>query len=127
MSNICPQRHALNAGPWKQLEQRIATNYAGRFGEVWVLAGPVFGAHPEKLRKRVAIPEAFYMIIVDESDGRVRAEAFLFPQETPASAPLDNYLASIDEIERRTGLDFLSELPDPAENALEARRVERAW
>jgi endonuclease G, mitochondrial len=127
MSNVCPQRHALNAGPWKQLEQRIATNYAGRFGEVWVLAGPVFGARPEKLRRVVAVPEAFYMIIVDESEGRVRAEAFLFPQETPASAPIDNYLASVDEIERRTGLDFLSELPDDAENTLEARKVERAW
>ena len=127
MSNICPQRHALNAGPWKQLEQKIATNYAGRFGEVWVLAGPVFGANPERLHRRVAIPEAFYMIIVDESDGRVRAEAFLFPQETPASAPLESYVTSIYEIEKRTGLDFLSELPDAAENALEARKVDRVW
>lgn len=127
MSNISPQRHALNAGPWKQLEQKIATNYPGRFGEVWVIAGPVFGANPEKLKRRVAIPEAFYMIVVDESDGRVRAEAFVFPQETPASSPIDNYLTSIDEIERRTGLDFLGELPDEAENTLEARKVERAW
>lgn len=127
MSNICPQRHTLNAGVWKQLEHRIATNYAGRFGEVWVLAGPVFSAHPDKLRRRVAIPDAFYMIVVDESDGRVRAEAFLFPQDAPANARMDDYLASVDEIERRTGLDFLSELPDEAENALEARKVERAW
>jgi endonuclease G len=127
MSNICPQRHTLNAGVWKNLEQRIATNYAGRFAEVWVLAGPVFGTNPEKLRRRVAIPEAFYMIVVDESDGRVRAEAFLFPQETPAAARMDDYIASIDEIERRTGLDFLSELPDAAENALEARKVARVW
>ena len=127
MSNISPQRHTLNAGVWKELEHRIATNYAGRFGEVWVIAGPVFGAKPEKLRRRVAIPESFYMIVVDESDGRVRAAAFLFPQETPASARMDDYLASVDEIEQRTGLDFLAELPDEAENALEARRVERAW
>ena len=127
MSNICPQRHALNAGVWKQLEHRIATNYAGRFGEVWVLAGPVFGARPEKLRRRVAVPEAFYMIVVDESGGRVRAEAFLFPQETGADARMDDYLASIDAIEQRTGLDFLAELPDETESALEARRVERAW
>ena len=127
MSNISPQRHALNAGVWKQLEQRIATNYAGRFGEIWVLAGPVFGVNPEKLRRRVAIPDAFYMIVVDESDGRVRAEAFVFPQETPASVRMDDYLATVDEIERRTGLDFLSGLPDAAENALESRRVERAW
>src|ERR1700712_5551295 len=79
MSNVCPQKHGLNAGLWKSLEQKIAANYPGRFGEVWVLAGPVFGEHPAKLKRRVVVPEAFYMIIVDESDGRVRAESFLFP------------------------------------------------
>ncbi len=127
MPNICPQKHALNAGLWKQLEQRIATNYPGRFGEVWVLAGPVFGAQPERLKRRVAVPEAFYMIVLDENEGRVRAEAFLFPQQTPESGRLDDYLTAIDEIERRTGLDFLAELPDDAENALESHRAARAW
>jgi endonuclease G len=127
MSNIIPQKHALNAGPWKQLEQRIAASYAGRFGEVWVVAGPVFGARPEKLRGRIAVPEACYMLVVDESDGRVRAAAFLFPQDTAEGAPLGEFLISIDEIERRTGLDFLPELPDPAEDLLEARRLERVW
>jgi endonuclease G len=67
------------------------------------------------------------MIIVDESGGRVRAAAFLFPQDTPTEAALGDYLTTIDEIERRTGLDFLSELSDPAESALEARRLERVW
>jgi len=94
---------------------------------VWVIAGPVFGERPEKLRRRVAVPEACYMIIVDESEARVRAAAFLFPQDTPADASLGNHLVSIDEIERRTGLDFLSELSDPAETALEARPLERVW
>jgi endonuclease G len=127
MSNIIPQKHGLNAGLWKQLEQRIAKNYPGRFGEVWVLTGPVFGARPEKLRRRVAVPEACYMIIVDESEGRVRALAFLFPQNPPEKASLADYLTNIDEIERRTGLDFLTELADSAESALEARAVERVW
>lgn len=127
MSNIIPQKHALNAGPWKQLEQRIAAGYAGRFGEVWVLAGPVFGARPDKLRGRVAVPESCYMIIVDESEGRVRAAAFLFPQDVAEGTELGEFLSSIDDIERRTGLDFLSELPDPAETALEARTLERVW
>ena len=126
MSNITPQKHGLNAGLWKTLEQKIATNYPGRFGEVWVIAGPVFGARPERLQRRVAVPEAFYMIVVDESDGRVRAQTFLFPQDATGES-LDSYLVSIDEIERRTGLDFLSELPDEAEKALEAHKVSRAW
>ena len=126
MSNVCPQKHGLNAGLWKVLEQKIATNYPGRFGGVWVLAGPVFGERPAKLKRKVAIPEAFYMIIVDESDGRVRAESFMLPQD-PVSTQLDSYLVSIDEIERRTGLDFFNELPAEAQSVLEAHRVARAW
>lgn len=127
MSNIIPQKHGLNAGLWKQLEQRIATSYPARFGEVWVIAGPVFGAKPGKLRRRVAVPESCYMILLDESDGRLRATAFLFPQDPPEGARLDDFLVSIDELEHRTGLDFLHGLPDPAEDALEARRADRAW
>jgi len=127
MSNITPQKHALNAGPWKTLEQKIATSYAARFGEVWVMAGPVFGEKPARLQRRVAVPEAFFMVVVDESDGRVRAQAFLFPQETPDGDELGKYVVTIDEIETRTGLDLLTALPDEAENALEARRATRVW
>jgi endonuclease G len=126
MSNVCPQKHSLNAGLWKALEQKIATNYPGRFGEVWVVAGPIFNEHPARLKRRVAIPDAFYMIIVDESDGRVRAESFIFPQE-PVSAQLDSYLVTISEIERRTGLDFFSEIPADAQRTLESHLVARAW
>lgn len=127
MSNIVPQRHGLNAGVWKELEMKIATSYPGRFGEVWVLAGPVFAARPPKLPNGTAVPQAFYMIVIDESEGRVRAQAFLFPQETPAGAEAGEFLVEIDEIERRTGLDFLHELPDAAEDALEGRRAGAVW
>lgn len=127
MSNIVPQRHGLNAGLWKQMEMKIATSYPGRFGEVWVLAGPVFGVRGAKLPNGTAVPEAFFMIVIDESDGRVRAEAFVFPQEAPAGAELDRFTVSVDEVEKRTGFDFLHELEDGAEDALEAKRVERVW
>ena len=130
MSNITPQKHALNAGPWKQLELKIATAYAARFNEVWVVAGPVFGPKPARLRGGVSVPEAFYMIVVDENEGRVNAQAFLFPQEAGAGGgggAIGDYLTSIDEIERRVGLDFFSELPDASEAALESRRPSRAW
>jgi hypothetical protein len=85
---------------------------------------------PEDFRvdgRTVAVPEAFFMIVVDESEGRVRAQAFVFPQETGEGEALEKFVASIDEIEARTGLDFLSVLPDEAEAALEARRVGRVW
>ncbi len=132
MSNIIPQRHGLNAGLWKQLELRAATSYPARFGEVWVLAGPVFGKSPARLPKgggatAPAIPEGCYMILLDESDGRVRTLSFLFPQEPAEGAKPEDYLTTIDEIERRTGLDFFAELPPEVEAELESRRAARVW
>ncbi len=133
MSNVIPQKHGLNAGLWKQMELRAATSYPARFGEVWVLAGPVFRRSPARLSgtgggvAQPAIPDACYLIIVDESEGRMRALAFLFPQEPAAGAEPGDYLTTVDEIERRTGLEFFAELPVQAETELESRRAERVW
>ena len=127
MSNITPQRHALNAGLWRELEMKIATSYPARYGEVWVLTGPVFGANPQKLRDRVQVPEAFYLIVIDENEGRLRTLSLLVPQETPAGADPENFLTTIDEIQRRTGLDFLRELDDTSERAVETQRATRLW
>ncbi len=127
MSNITPQRHALNAGLWKDLELKIATSYPARYGEVWVLTGPIFGAQPRELRHGVLVPEAFFLIVIDEQEGKLRTLAFIVPQEAPASADPEKYLASIDDIQRRTGLDFLSELDDPSEHAVESQRAARVW
>jgi endonuclease G len=127
MSNITPQLHSLNAGLWKELEQKIATSYPARYAEVWVLTGPVFGATPKKLRGGVAVPEAFFLIVIDENEGKLRTLAFIVPQEAPTSADPERYLTSIDEIQRRTGLDFLSELDDVAEKQVEVQRASRVW
>jgi endonuclease G len=132
MSNIIPQRHGLNAGMWKQLEQRSATSYPARFGEVWVVVGPVFGARSELLPSRGGltaprVPEGCFMIITDESDGRVRTLAFLFPQEPGRGAKLEDFLTTIDEIQARTGLDFFPELSAETQAELESRRAARVW
>lgn len=127
MSNIAPQRHALNAGLWKELEVKIATSYPARYGEVWVITGPVFGVNPPRLRGGVAVPEAFFLIIIDENEGRLRTLAFLVPQEVPAEADPARYLTTIEEIQRRTGLDFLSELDDESERQVESQRAGRVW
>lgn len=127
MSNITPQKHALNAGLWKELELKIATSYPARYQEVWVLTGPVFGANPARLNRGVLVPEAFFLIVIDENEGKLRTLAFLVPQEAPANADPERYLTSIDEIQRRTGLDFLSELEDAAERQVEQARAKKVW
>jgi endonuclease G len=127
MSNITPQRHALNAGLWKGLEMKIATSYPARYGEVWVLAGPVFGEQPEKLRNGVWVPDAFFMIIVDEHEGKLRTLAVIVPQDPPSNADWSEYLTTVSEIERRTRLDFFHELDDVAERQIEQQLASRMW
>ncbi len=129
MSNVCPQRHRLNAGLWKDLELKIADNYTGRYGQIWVIDGPIFGPldRLQRLHNKVPVPAAFYMIVVQQHEGGVRAEGFILDQETPASGPLAPYLVSIREIERRTGLDFFPKLERAAQDQLETPTPSALW
>ena len=127
MSNITPQLHSLNAGLWKELEFKIATSYPARYEEVWTFAGPIFGDQPKRLRGRVVVPEAFFMIIVDEHEGKLRTLAFIIPQQAPPTASPNGYLTSVSEIQRRTQLNFLPELEDTAEWEVEQQAAGRVW
>lgn len=129
MSNVCPQRHSLNAGLWKDLELKVAGNYTGRYGQVWVVDGPIFGPldRLQKLHNRVPVPEGFYMIVIQQHEGGVRAEAFIMDQNAPTSGSLEPYLVSIREIERRTGLDFFPKLERAAQDQLETPASSSVW
>ncbi len=129
MSNVCPQRHRLNAGLWKDLETRIVDNYTGRYGQIWVIDGPIFGPEDrlQRLRNKVPIPISFYMIIVQQHEGGVRAEAFVIDQEAPAHGSLDNYLTTVGDIEHRTGLNFFPKMEKEAQAQLEAQTNNSVW
>jgi endonuclease G len=127
MSNITPQLHGFNAGVWRELELKIATSYPARYGEVWVLAGPVFGARPAKLRGGVRVPEAFFLIVIDENEGKLRTLALILPHDGSIPGDIARHITSIEEIQRRTGLDFLGELDDESEVQVERARAPRVW
>ncbi len=52
--------------------------------------------------------------------------AFQVPQ-TAKSHRLNSYLATVDEIEAKTGLDFFTLLEDKLEESLESQRPEAEW
>ena len=130
LSNIVPQLHALNAGLWKDMEQRIMKRYVERYGTVWVQVGPVFASPAAKKVGRVPVPTAFWMVIsdYDETVGGVRAIAYLVPHEEKwRDAELTRYVVSIRRVEELTGLDFFPKLPRPAQDRLESTPAPRAW
>ena len=147
LSNACPQLAEFNNGPWGDLEDRIRSNYALLFEEVWVIAGPIFddtngqeyltkdAEHCSSPQKPVQIPDAFYKIIIDVLDGEIRTLAFImdhsegygYGEGNSIVARLSGFLVSIDEIEARTGLDFLWDLEDTVEDALESVAANAMW
>ncbi len=120
MSNICPQLPTLHRSgePWAVLERTVA-GYADPYEEVWVICGPVFDHEVQALSSGVEIPDAFYMIVVDEDGGVPRMLGFVMPQ-TASETVLERYQETVESIQKRTGFDFFWELGDAVETQLEA-------
>jgi len=128
MSNIVPQTPELNQGSWKEVEQIVANRYLRHYEEIWVVTGPIYGESIQNFSSGVAIPQAFFKIVVDVIDSTgIRALAMILPQDADPSSPLSSYLTTIDEVETVTGLDFLSLLDVVAEEALESDLPKRLW
>lgn len=109
-TNHAPMSAAFATGSWQKAMHELTIRYPERFGEVWIYLGPVY--HPEgaKLASDIAIPDAFYAIVLDLTDeGGLRALALLIPADAESNN-LNNYITSIAEIEKLTGLQFLPEL-----------------
>jgi endonuclease G len=124
-SNICPQKPSLNRKIWELLEEK-EREWAKKYGEVWVVTGPIFGENGQTLPSgRVAIPLSFYKIVARVDGEKVELLSFILSQDATSTAEdkkFVKFLVSVDEVEKATGLDFMSELPDDIENVLEAQK-----
>jgi endonuclease G, mitochondrial len=128
MSNIIPQSPDLNRRVWRDLEARIIRRYARRFEEVWVITGPVYQSRPpQRLPSGVKIPDACFKIIVDEHPQGLRVLAFVIPQDVRGDEDPGQFLTSVREIERMTGLNFFPELPQEAQDTLETWVPQIVW
>lgn len=125
MSNICPQNHNLNTENWNDLEVK-SREWARRYGKVYIVCGPIYnGKRTEYIGDhRVKVPDAFFKVILINTNNKQCALGFLFENES-GERPLKKYLTPVDEIEKITGMDFFSALPDNIENNLEAEVLDK--
>lgn len=135
--NACPQLQSMNAGVWLSLEN-LTGEWADTFGQVWIVTGPVFLSGCERRwigdpgEVPVAVPDAFFKIVVRADDRREQVLAFLVPMEGDEThgkqtADVRPYLTSVDIIESLTGLDFLTSLPDSVEESIENKIFTELW
>ena len=125
MTNMCPQEQKLNNDDWRKLEERIH-RWAKRDGRLIVFTGPIMGNNPLHIgpKNDIAVPDAFFKVIY--APQQQRAIAFIYANK-PCPASWRNYAVSIDEVERRTGIDFLPSLPNTQQQSLERMSDPTAW
>ena len=128
-TNLQPQLHELNAGPWEQLE-RYARERARRGDVLYSVAGGIFGAPYPTIGKGVAVPAASFKIIVFLQPGQGAADVTDQSEVLAASMPNQagvgghdwhEYVTTVDAIEQATGYDFLSAVPEHVQRVIEAR------
>ena len=129
MSNVAPQSPGLNRNIWRELEKTIIDEWVREHQSLWVITGPIYSSKRLKFKKSgVQIPTAFFKIITDVTpDAELRTISFIMPQEAHDFDLIEDYLASVDQVEFLTGLDFFSDLPDDAENQLEGFTSPSIW
>ncbi len=122
MSNIAPQDREFNNGIWHDLEV-LTRHWAKRFKHLYVIAGPITSLPPIEYigRNRVAVPRAFYKVILDLSQPELKGIAFVIPNK-PIRAPLSTFATTIDSVEQLTGIDFFPQfMEDSLEKVLESQ------
>ncbi len=120
LTNCCPQHANLNSGTWNQIEM-ACRKWARKYGELHIVTGPVFFRREHKRigRNRVAVPEAFFKVVVCLNKKHTKGIGFVC-RNTDGNRKKDIYVNSIDQVERITGIDFFPSLPDSIEETVEA-------
>lgn len=126
MTNVCPQAQSLNSGGWSRLEEKVR-EWAVRDSAIVVASGPVVKpGHRTAGAGKVAVPQAFFKVVLAPYATPPRAIAFIYPNG-PAGLRLKDYAVTVDSVEAATGLDFFSALPDRLENTIERQCNINQW
>jgi|GEM_PF-214383 len=118
LSNVCPQHPDLNRRKWKELEDKVRS-WAVADSAIVIVCGPVVADRCEKIGKNtVSVPYQFFKVVLSPYTNPPRAIGFLFDNQR-ATGSLGNYAVTVDSVERVTGLNFFSSLPDEIEEFVE--------
>lgn len=127
MTNICPQLHSLNSGDWNSLEIQCR-DWARQYGEIYIVCGPIFSKKSNKKigrPRRVTVPVGFFKVILCMK-GSPKAIGFVF-KNMPGHHARNEYVNTVDDVERIVNMDFFPALPDRIENRVEAKANLDDW
>jgi endonuclease G len=126
LSNMAPQVGGFNSGIWKSLETKVRKWVTER-DELYVVTGNTFESEIHApLKGNVVVPSHCFKVIYDPV--KVEVIAFILPNERGnPSSTLHTYIVTVDEVEQKTGLDFLNLIEDSVEDMIEGQAASTMW
>lgn len=127
MTNICPQVKSLNAGSWKNLEEKCR-QWAQADSAIYIVCGPVIDGKPIEYigDTRVYVPRQFFKVIISPYANPARGIGFIMPNgKVPGG--MQACAVPIDSVESLTGHDFFASLPDDIEADVESQCDFHYW
>lgn len=126
-SNMAPQKPELNRERWADLEDKLRKYVAEYKEQLYIVTGGILKKGlPSLGEHHVAIPEYFFKVALENEGDEKKGIGFIMPNSR-CEFPVMQYAASIDSIEKLTGLDFFPGLPDDEEAALESSFDIKKW
>lgn len=101
MSNMAPQKPALNRKAWKKLEDQVRRWACGE-KRITVITGPLLDEARAHLKSGLKIPPSFYKVIIDQTPPR-KIISFIYHQEDSDDG-LERRLVSLAVLQNKVQL-----------------------
>jgi endonuclease G len=123
LSNMSPQLAGFNRGIWSAVEDQVR-KWALEYKNIYVVTGPIFKDNIGTIGEdAVTVPGFYYKVIFDGKDKMI---GLILPNAS-SSKSIDQFVVTVDQIEKKTGIDFFPGLNDQLENKLEAASDWNSW
>lgn len=130
MTNMMPQVPELNRGVWGDLEEYCRELVrAGK--ELYIVAGPMGKQGAIGKTEKIAVPaKTWKVIVVLDRQGlglqgvtaNTRTIAVMMPNDASVKGKgWKNFRVSVKQVERETGLNFLSNVPSQVQQVIESK------
>jgi endonuclease G len=125
-SNMSPQHPSFNRGVWKRLESKVRS-WCMESDSLFVITGPVVNTIFDVIgQNRVAVPGAYFKVIMRFKQNKQEGIAFLLPN-TSSKESLESYVYCIDSLEQLVGIDFFHHQNEESHRRLESSCSKVMW
>jgi len=131
-TNMTPQDPGLNSNAWAVLEQKVR-DWAQKSDTLYVVSGcTVAGSDKYVLdsdSKKVTVPTGYYKALLRLSKGSYTGLGIYFDNEPNFATSIQkNMVMSLDDLEKKVGVDFFVNLPADTQKSVEAQNpADEAW